>query len=553
MMRVVKGLLLLLFIAPFCFGTTVVNSFDGRDVVSAIYYAAVINEDVVFVTPVYNEQVIYGKIEAGQNVFLVESADNRIIIGMENDLTNRGNTVETFISEDPYETNLELAEKSGATKFILVDPVYGYNAVSVLAYAKLNSMYLIFADKNNMDSVVAFLKSRNPEDILLYGYIDGDVKNALSDSGLGYREINNGDKFDDNLEITKLYFEQNPSKQQVILSDGNGFEDTLAAGDDPAVLISVLVPTAVYDYMKEEAISGQIKVAMVVDQEYAQTAYDLKTSINKEIGSDALHVLVKFGQSVGTKMYDIEFFPLPGPKLGLNIENVEYNTLSGELEVTYGNTGNALEYVRSHILVFVDESFVGTVGDEESFAIGREEKLGIGYPVDVEEGEITVNITSYFSSSKKYTENGIQLVTSAGRVDFVDASVLEISEFTEDTGMMDLYVTFTNTGDTVVYFRPDATVDMNGTSTKIKDDNVYELSAGDGRMIKFPGIAKSGSVIIAGADYGAREAFLDSRIDTEFVPVGKAEGFELDSNLLYIIVIVLLVAVIGYLAMSRKK
>ena len=135
-------------------------------------------------------------------------------------------------------------------------------------------------------------------------------------------------------------------------------------------------------------------------------------------------------------MTSVNFFPLPGPVLGLEIEGAEYNTMSGELEITYENTGNALEYVKSQILVYVDGSYAGTVGDEEPFSVGREEKVGIGYPIDVESGDITVNITSYYGSSKKSTEYGIRVIMDAGRVEFTDESAVEITDFTEDTETM---------------------------------------------------------------------------------------------------------------------
>ncbi len=546
-----KLVLLLLLIAPLCFSIAVVNSLDGRDVVSTIYYGAVTNEKVVFVPPAYNEQVVYSKIGSGGNVLLVQSANSPIITGMRNTLENKGNTVELLVSENPYTTNLALAERSGARKFILVDPVYGYNTISALAYAKLNKMYLIFADKNNADVVVNFIKTKNPQGILLYGYIDNDVKDLLNKNNLTYREINNGDKYDDNLELVNLYFQANPSKKQVILSDGNAFEDTIAAGDDPVILISPLIPSATYNFIKEKAASDQIRIAMVVDKEYAQTAYNLKESINKELRGEPLHVLVQLGQSVtGMGMMPVDFFPVPGPMTGLEIDKVEYNTNTKKIEVTYENTGNAIEYVKSQLRVFVDGSHVGTVGDEEPFAINRGEKFGMGYPIEIESGEITVNITSFYGTSRKYTENGIRGVFPAGRVTFIDISSLSIADFIEDRETSDLLVTFTNNGTVPLYFRPDATVDVNGTITKIKDENTYTLAVGEGQMIKFPGIAKAGSRVVVGANYGAREAFLEKRVETEYIPKGLAA---FDLNIIYIIVILLLIGIVGYLVWEKRK
>jgi len=295
----------------------------------------------------------------------------------------------------------------------------------------------------------------------------------------------------------------------------------------------------------------------VVDGEYAQTAYDLKESINEKAGEKALTVLVKFGESPtasGAGMTPVQFFPLPGPVLGLAIENAEYNTVTNEIEVTYVNTGNAPEYVKSQIRVFADGTFVGTVGDEEAFSIGRDSKAGVGYPIDIEEGGIIVNITSFFGSSRKSMESGIQTVMDAGRVEFVDDSELGITEFTEDYTTKDLHITYTNTGDVPVYFKADATVELNGTSTKIDDETVYELATGESRIIKFPGIAKAGSVITAGADYGEREAFLDKRAESSYEAVAEdPAGLEFDMNILYIVIIVILIVIAVYLFWSKNK
>ncbi|MCX6768651.1 MAG: hypothetical protein NTY83_02315 [Candidatus Micrarchaeota archaeon] len=546
-----KYLVLALLLLSLGFSATVVvNSEDGRDLVSATYYAANTGDKILFVPPVYNEPVIYGKIGWNGQIILVQSASNPILTGMADALRNKGNTVEMIISSEPYQTNRLLAERSGARKFILVDPVYGYNTVSAVAYAKQNSMYLLFVNTEQKDAVITFLKGKNPQDILLYGYIDGDVKDALSANGLSYREINTGDKFDDNMQMLDLYLQQNPSKKQVILSDGNAFEDTITAGDDPVVLISPVISTSVFNYLKDKVSSGQIAVGMVVDAEYAQTAYDLKESINQQLGSEKLHVLVKFGQSVpaaGSGLFPVDLFPVRAPIIGLNIAGAEYNTLSRELEITYENTGNAPEYVKSRIIVYVDGNPIATVGDEEPFSIAKGQALGRGYPVEIENGAIIANVTAMYGSSRKSTENGIVAILNAGRVEFTDRSALEISGFTEDGE--DLFVTFANNGSSAVFFRADANANISGRMTKIEDDRVYSLAQGEAKMVKFPGVLKGSSGIVAGADYGAREAFLDKRVEKSYVPAPAAA----DYTLLLAGLLLLLVLIIGYLVWGRSK
>ncbi|MFZ5500717.1 MAG: hypothetical protein ACOY58_02235 [Candidatus Micrarchaeota archaeon] len=550
MRRLLSLFVLLLALSQLAFAMVVVNSYDGRDVVSGIYYAAVQGDEVIFLTPSSGDSV-YGRIGTGKDILLIQSLDHPMLTGMAGNLEQRGNTVDVLVSDDPLETNLELASRSGADGFVLVDPVYGDNTVSALAYAKLNGLYLILADKDNAESVVSELRTQNPERILLYGYTDAELKSGLQGTGLSFEEINTGDKFDDNLELVKRFLSQNPAKKQAILADGSVFESTIASGDDPVILISPLIPSAVRDYIEQQALSGQLPVLLIVDETYTQTAYDLKESINEDAGRKAVTVFVKMGEGTsgaGSDINPVEMFPLPVPTVGLQIEKAEYNQDSGELEITYKNTGNALEYVESRILVYVDGAYAATLGDEEPFPVEREGKAGMAYQLEVEEGQITANITAYFGSSKKSRESGIRVMMDAGRVDFTDSSSLSIADFTHDRESNDLLVSFANNGSASLYFRPYAVIDMNGTRTTIKDDNTYTLGSSEGHIVKFPGIVKSGAVITAGADYGEREAFMDNKVEREYVP--EPQG---GMDMLLILAVVGVLVVLALLAWTRLR
>ncbi len=547
-------LALVLLICTSSFAITVVNSLDGRDLISGIYYSAVTNDTLVFATPGSTAQDMYGQIGSGQNITLIQSTANPVIVGLADGLTNAGNTVTIIQSSDPMATNLKLAGMSAVHKFVIVDPVYGYNTVSTLPYAKLNGMYLIFMDRDNAANATALMKAQGATDILIYGYVDPGVTAAITGAGLVYRQINNGDEFDDNAQIIDMYFAQNPSKHQVILSDGNAFDSTMATGNDPIILISPVIPDSVYQYIKAKVASGQIIAAMLVDQSYAQTAYNLKTSINKDLGksNETLSVFVKFGESItsaGGQMNQVALFPLPGPTFGLSISAIDYNTVKQQLEVTYSNTGNALEYVQPSMQVFDDGAMVGTVGDEQPFSIPAGQELGRDYPIKIQEGKVSANITAYFGSSKKTFQNGIQVMMDAGSVQYVDSSQLNITQFTRDSDTDDLLVTYANTGNVTLYFTAAATIDANGTSTTINDDNNYQLAPGEGHMVKFPGIATMGSTITASANYGSRQAFLEKSVQAEYTPQETGNSTLLIAG----VVIIILVVIAAAFFFLRKK
>lgn len=558
--KLIKLLFFCLLFLSFSFAIVAVNSLDSRDVISATYYAAVTNDKIVILYPNYDADVFYKKIGVNNNVLLIQSSQKPVVAGVADILTNKGNTVQIFLSDDPYETNLKLAEKSGAQRFIIVDPLYGYNVVSCLAYAKLNGMYLIFANKENIDSVkenidsvVKFLQTKKPKEILVYGYVDEEVKNNFSNKGISYSEINKGDKFLDNMELLDRYFKQNPSKKQVVLADGNGIEDTIADGNDPVLFIGTLIPMDVYNYLKQKINEGQINVGLVVDNDYVQAAYNLKQSLNKELGEKKFNVLVKIGQSAageGTPN-PVPILPLRAPIVGLAIEKVEYNTATKALEVTYVNKGNAPEYVKSNLIVFVNNNRQATLGDEEPFLLSRDAKLGKSYPVNVEEGEIVVNITSLYGLSKRNLDNGIAGMFVAGKVNYVDNSALAISDISYNANSRELLVTFINNGIVPVFFKAD--LELKGSaSIKMEDDKVYYLNNSQGRTITFvlPSTVTSNDRVIVGANYGVREAFLNKRVEKEYALA--APTFSLDANVVYLLLILLLIAIIVYLVMKNS-
>ncbi|MEM4166043.1 MAG: hypothetical protein QW255_01635 [Candidatus Bilamarchaeaceae archaeon] len=534
------------------FAAVIVNSLDGRDVISATYYAALIGEKIVIAYPDSDLQNVFSSVGVNENVFLVQSEKNPVFVGLADSLKQRENKVTLFVSKDPFETNLELAKKSGVKRLILIDPIYGYNAVSTLPYGKQNKMFLIFVSKDNLDKATETINSIKPNEVLIYGYVDKEIKDALSKNAIAYKEINNGDKFDDNMEILNLYFSKNPSKKQVILADGNGIEDTIAGGDDPVLFIGQIVPISVYNYLKEKVAKDQITVGLVVDKDYFQTSYNLKQSINQDLGQKKFTVLAKIGQSAGGQQGSpaaVPLFPLRGPISGLSIEKVEYNTAKKAIEVIYKNTGNAQEYVKSSIAIYVNGNKVSVVGDEEPFILDKGAVFGRVYPIDIEEGGISVNITSFFGISKKNLDNGIIGYFDVGKVDYVDNSQIEITSINVDKSSGDIVVVFTNTGDIPAYFRADVLTQINNRSTKIEDNVVYSLKPNEGRAVKFIGIGKDSNKIIAGANYGSREAFLNKRVEKEYVESSTA----FNETLLIGLVILLIIIVAVYFLVGKKK
>ncbi|MEM4335973.1 MAG: hypothetical protein QXY61_03135 [Candidatus Anstonellales archaeon] len=531
----------------------VINSFDGRDVVSGVYYAHVVGDTVRFVPQTGDVTTTVKKIGSGNSVFLIESKNNPVYSGLDVLLINNGNGVEAYKSEDPYKTNVELAKKSGAKNFILISPSYGYSAVSVLPYAKLKKAYLLFATKDNFNSLRDVLE--DAESIMVYGYVDEEVEKELEGMGKRYEKINTGDKYTDNIEIVKKYFSLNPSKKQAILTDGNFLEDTIIAGDDPIIFISMIVPDNTYKFIKNEVEGGQLSVGLVIGEEYAQPAYNLKKRINNELGENKLSVLVKMGQSVpalGEQLLPLDIFVLPGPIVSLSIKEANYNDNTKAIELVYRNDGNALGYFKSSSFVYVGGKYLATVGDSEPVGIKPGEERGVRYSLEIPpemEGDIVLNSTVIYGASSKTFDNGFSVVLNAGRIRYEDLSSLMVEEAVYDPTEDELTAKVRNNGNTNAYFVFSAEYSENGAKTTIEDDNVYGLKVGEGKVLKISNLLikdpkKSGMKVRI--RYGERAAFLDKTAEKEVEIRG---GIPIWLILLALIIL----GIIAYFVLRRKK
>ncbi|MEM3625482.1 MAG: hypothetical protein QXF35_02900, partial [Candidatus Bilamarchaeaceae archaeon] len=168
-MKKIALFLLLIFAIASAENYVVVNSIDGRDVLSGIFYANVKNEPVKFMAyPNGDAEFLAMKVGKGKEVLLIQSKDRPVSPTLKQAIERRGSTVQIFESIDGGQTNLDLAVRSGAKKFIIVDSAYADGALSTMSYAALKGAYVIFADKNNIDNVVNVVKDAN--EIIVYGY-----------------------------------------------------------------------------------------------------------------------------------------------------------------------------------------------------------------------------------------------------------------------------------------------------------------------------------------------------------------------------------------------
>ena len=205
------------------------NSADWKDVYSTTIYANLRDLPNSFLTSTrHSTLILYGIPTSQEYIQVVTGNANPYIVGYEDILKSRGySNAEELIFD---EVNLELARLlPNINRYVVVDPSYGYNALSAAPYAVAANYYVLFAEENNIDDVVDFLDDQGVDDMLLLGQLDREVKEALAQ--YDPEVINAGDRFDNNIEMVKKYLNVKDTRQ-AILTNGEFMEAGIMSGAD---------------------------------------------------------------------------------------------------------------------------------------------------------------------------------------------------------------------------------------------------------------------------------------------------------------------------------
>ena len=163
MKRVVLVLLFLLLATPvLAVDRVIVNSADWHDVYSGMLYASLLGVPSNFLVSQQDGAILLYSIPTNEpNILVVSSRTQPYVVGYGPFLQGRGydNATELVTRN----ANLDLATRlTNITKFIVIDPAYGYNAISAAPYAVKAGYYVLFANSRNIpDQVTAFFQGRS--------------------------------------------------------------------------------------------------------------------------------------------------------------------------------------------------------------------------------------------------------------------------------------------------------------------------------------------------------------------------------------------------------
>jgi len=354
------------------------NSGNWQDVYSTLHYANLNKVGNDFLVSTKHGDILLNGIRKENKIRVITSNENPFVFNYPGLILSKDFAGADEIKVDS--ANLELIkELEDIDKFIIVGDSYGYNAIAVVPYAKITNSWIFLANRINVYEIDSILSGRNIENIIIYGFVDREVRDILSK--YDPEIIDTGDKFEDNIEIAKRYLEINPLKQ-TILTNGEFIEREIMAGSEPVLFTGrENVPDQIRDYLKQ----SDIEVGVLIGNDLVGAA----TNIRRTAG---ISVMVKFARGARSQTSGIaaveglDLFPLPTPSVDLSLNSIKYNKASSQLEVTYKSNSNVPIYFKGTITLISDLE-TKKVGDNEAIFISPNDFKTVTYPLTLRSTE----------------------------------------------------------------------------------------------------------------------------------------------------------------------
>ncbi len=560
-MNRVLGLLFVLLLAGLVLPaaearTVVVNSHDWIDVYSGLLYARLSGSPSLFMTSNKYVTVLPKILPDGDQLLIIESEQVPYFANLAGTMRRQGYDPSTIFSRGGYALNLELAKQLNLNKFIIVDPTYGFNAVSVAPYAVATNAFVLFAEDKNIDQVFTFLSSLpKVEKLTIYGQVSDAVMQKLS--GFSPEVINTGHRYKDNIEILNRFFQLNPRTQQAVLTSGEFLENEIVGGE-PVILVGrerVLQNTI--SFVK----NSNLKTAVLIGNELTGSAKMLKD----ETG---IPVFVKVGQGVpmGTAAYEpikaLDMFFLPMLVIQIDFGYAQYNTVDKTLELVYRNRGSRA-FLSGTISVLAGDQTIQTIGDKEVQRLERNETRGFRYEIDLSEYaaqniNLTADILTIYGESTEIMDRAIATKVPIRFSTANDQCDLKLESVTFDERTQRISVTLGNPSEVDCYASINL-IDMiiNDEKQLVNYPGQALIPAGSSETFKIkqrmtPVDIADNPTVHARILYGSQDGLLFKLID-ETVPFTMAGEYTVIIIVGVIAVLLILIIVLFVLWRRSKK
>lgn len=551
---------LLVILAPIAVQATtvVVNSDDWMDVYSGMQYAYLNGYNAKFMTSKRYATILPHIIPQNEDIIVIESQRIPFTVNLAGNLRIDGYEARTVFSSGGRATNIELAKQASATRFILIDPAYGYNAMAVIPYALYTGAYVLFADRKNTDQVLDFLNSRQADSILLYGQLDDVIYERLAI--YSPEVIDEGNRYEDNVEIIRKYLALNP-QPQLLLTDGSIIEEELmraGKNNEVTLLIGKGNPAGeTVEFVK----SARFPTAVIIGNHLSQSGKVLKDKTG-------MPVFMKFAQGIasGTEskaVTALDMFPLPTINLNLGLKRTRYNTITKSIEITYENKG-IRAYVRTSAGILAGNERIITVGDVETQRIEANETRSISYKADLTENvaagqNLTVDMFTIYGESQEILDHAISYTGPIEVVTVQDRCDLTITSLEYNTKTQRFRVNVENEGPVRCHVDSELrNIIVEDEPTTVEYPGTLQVDARDSAVLEIkqrmtPVDLADNPEVLVHLMYGEQEDLLLNVLDArlplrEYSPTGMST-----TGLLISIISMLLIIIIVLLVMVRRK
>ncbi|MFH0978194.1 MAG: zinc finger Ran-binding domain-containing protein [Candidatus Woesearchaeota archaeon] len=531
----------------------IVNSEDWRDVYSAMVYSNLMKVPKNFLVSDRHSRVLAQTLDKGKkDLLLVSSRTVPFVVGYSSVLQGEGFTVEEI---SPSNINLELARRTTTPNFIVVDDSYGYNAVAVAPYAAIKGSYVIFADRRNIADVVSLLQARTPTELILYGHVDREVKSALDQ--FNPIIINKEDRFDNNIEIVKLYQQKYKSdngdiNKQVVLTNGEFLEEEVMSGSEPVLFLG---KQNVPDQIRQYISASGLEVAVLIGNQYVGAA----TNIRRQIG---ISVFVKFARGARmpsgpiSPVEGLDIFYVPTYSITLQIASIRYNYATANLEVTIQNSGEVAAYFKGSYSLSSELGGQGTVGDLDPVFIDAHSVKTLTYSASMQGQNLSGDAYVLYGESPRSLESELRQRFSIEGIRVIDNSQIDIVSVVYDLQKGIFYVEVRNTGETDVFVDIELIdVIIDGERYSFGSTGTTEIKAGKSALVAIrpnPVLAEvdlaDNPKVIVQANYGERKEILVKSLRKELPFTLKKANY-----IFYGAIIVILAVLLLLLFLFKRK
>lgn len=408
------------------------NSENWEDVYSSMLYASLLGIDGDFLTSTAHGPILLNAISKSKEVLIISSKDEPFVFNYEQQVLATGFKDAEEIRMD--EANLELIDElDDITNFIVVSNNYGYNPIAVTPYAIKTDSWVFLADRANIAEIESILDRREIDNLIIYGYIDREIKNSLDK--FDPEIIDNGNRFEDNIAIVEKYKQIDDAKQ-VLLSNGEFVEKEIMDGNHPVLFTGKdNVPEQIAKYLKE----SNIEVGVLIGNELINAA----TNIRRDTG---ISVMVKFaqsarGQTTGVSAVEgLDLFYLPTPTLSLDIYSIKYNKASKSIEITYQSKSNVPIYIKGTITAISDDDDQ-KVGDMEPVFIAPNDFKTLTYPNITLDGDtLKAEVLTLFGEVSDSLDRMLRGSFDMGVINIIDKCEVEINDIRYNKQAKSFYI-----------------------------------------------------------------------------------------------------------------